>query len=80
MQNSPHLGNLFVISGPSGVGKDTLVARIFNDNKILNQVKLQKSTSVTSRKPRKGEIEGRDYFYRSKENIKNMIKNNELLE
>lgn len=80
MQNSPHLGNLFVISGPSGVGKDTLVARIFNDNKILNQVKLQKSTSVTSRKPRKGEIEGRDYFFRSKENIKNMIKNNELLE
>ena len=80
MQNSPHLGNLFVISGPSGVGKDTLVARIFNDNKILNQVKLQKSTSVTSRKPRKGETEGRDYFFRSKENIKNMIKNNELLE
>ncbi|MDO5329684.1 MAG: guanylate kinase [Coriobacteriia bacterium] len=69
------MSNLYVISGPSGVGKDTLVALVFE--RIPN---LKSSVSVTSRPPRKGEKEGREYFFKSKEEVKELINNGGLAE
>ncbi|MCD4783483.1 MAG: guanylate kinase [Candidatus Eremiobacteraeota bacterium] len=51
-------GILFVISGPSGVGKGTVLKEVFN-----NENNLVFSVSSTTRSPREGEIEGRDYHF-----------------
>src|SRR5574343_90468 len=67
---------VFIISGPSGVGKGSIVEEIMKD-KSLN---LVYSISATSRKPRLGEIEGVNYFFKTTEEFENMIKNNELIE
>ena len=68
-------GKLFVISGPSGVGKGTLV------NKILQKDKdLFLSVSATTRNKRDGEIDGINYFFKTKDEFKNMTENNEFLE
>ncbi len=69
-------GLLIVLSGPSGVGKGT-VRKILMEDKSLN---LAFSISMTTRKPRVGEVEGSDYFFVSKERFEEAIKNNELLE
>ena len=68
-------GNLFVISGPSGAGKGTLVARLLREN-----THAWVSVSVTTRKPRDGETEGIDYFFVSKQKFENMIASDQLLE
>lgn len=54
-------GRLFVISGPSGVGKGTLVSRLAQEPGIWVSV------SATTRKPRPGEEDGREYFFMSRE-------------
>lgn len=69
-------GLLIILSGPSGVGKGTL-RKEFEKNKDL---KLVYSTSMTTRKPREGEVDGEDYFFTSKEDFKKAIANGELLE
>ena len=68
-------GNLFVISGSSGVGKGTLISLLLknNPNIIL-------SISYTSRKPRPQEEDGVNYFFREKEEILKAIENDEFLE
>ena len=65
-----------VLAAPSGSGKTTLV------NKLLTEVKLnlEFSISATSRKPRKGEINGKNYFFLSKDDFLKKIENNEFLE
>ena len=68
-------GILFILSGPSGVGKGTVRKRLFEE-----QTDLQYSISMTTRNMRPGEVEGVDYFYRSKEEFEQMITNSELLE
>lgn len=68
-------GILFVLSGPSGVGKGTVRKRLFEE-----ETDLQYSISMTTRTMRPGEKEGVDYFYRSKEEFEEMARNNELLE
>ncbi|MEI3597065.1 MULTISPECIES: guanylate kinase [unclassified Oceanobacillus] len=68
-------GILFILSGPSGVGKGTVRKRLFEE-----QTDLQYSISMTTRNMRPGEVEGVDYFYRSKEKFEQMITDNELLE
>ncbi|WP_440895237.1 guanylate kinase [Amphibacillus sp. Q70] len=68
-------GILFILSGPSGVGKGTVRKALFEKNTTL-----QYSISMTTRSKRSGEQEGVDYFYRSKEEFEEMIKNNQLLE
>ena len=68
-------GLLFVISGPSGVGKGTICKKLLERRKDL---KL--SVSVTTRAPRPGEIEGVNYFFRSEEQFQDMIKRDEFLE
>lgn len=69
-------GLLIVISGPSGVGKGT-VRRFFENDERLS---ITYSTSMTTRLPRNGEVDGRDYFFTTKEKFENAIKNGELLE
>ncbi len=69
-------GILTVISGFSGAGKGTLVHRLlekYPENYAL-------SISATTREPRPGEEDGREYFFRSVECFKQMIENDELLE
>lgn len=68
-------GLLIVLSGPSGVGKGTVRKAIFDEN-----VDFEYSISMTSRAKRDGEIEGVDYFYKTKEEFETLIEEGELLE
>ena len=66
---------LIVLSGPSGVGKGTIAKILIEKNSSLAL-----SISCTTRTPRNGEINGREYFFISKEEFKDKIQNNGLLE
>ncbi len=68
-------GLLVVLSGPAGVGKGSIVKRMME---LSDKVVL--SVSATSRLPRPNEKEGINYFFRSREQFKEMIENNELIE
>lgn len=68
-------GFLLVISGPSGVGKGTVLHDLMN-----TQSNLVYSVSATTRKKRDGEIEGVSYFYKSREEFEQMIKEGKFLE
>ena len=68
-------GILLVVSGPSGAGKGTICNAIrekFPD--------LQYSVSMTTRDPRKGEVEGESYFFRTNEQFEKLIEENAFLE
>ncbi|MEH7382467.1 guanylate kinase [Bacillus sp. JJ1533] len=69
-------GLLIVLSGPSGVGKGTVRKEIFSQP----DTKFQYSISMTTRKPREGEVDGVDYFFKTREEFEALIKNNKLLE
>ena len=69
-------GTLFVFSGPSGVGKGTLNAKLFAE--FGDQIAF--SVSATTRAPREGEIDGKHYFFISRQEFENRIANNEFLE
>ena len=69
-------GLLIVLSGPSGVGKGTVRKALFSQPDI----QLQYSISVTTRQPREGEVDGVDYFFKTREQFEKMIRDNELLE
>lgn len=68
-------GTLTVLSGFSGAGKGTLVKRLLEkyDSYVL-------SISATTRAPREGEQDGREYFFRTKEEFEQMIADGALLE
>ena len=68
-------GSLIVISGPSGAGKDTVVNKV---KEINNNIWV--SISCTSRLPRGSEVDGKDYFFLTKEQFEEKINNNEFLE
>lgn len=68
-------GKLFIIAGCSGVGKGTVIKKFLAQNP---DIKL--SISVTTRKPREGEVDGVNYFFVSEEEFKKSIDNNEFLE
>ncbi|AOZ87335.1 guanylate kinase [Bacillus xiamenensis] len=69
-------GLLIVLSGPSGVGKGTVRQAIFSQE----DTKFEYSISVTTRKPREGERNGVDYFFKTREEFEDMIENKKLLE
>ena len=75
MEKEQKKGKLFVISGPSGVGKGTLLKKFLDKNE---NIKL--SVSCTTRKPRRGENEGINYFFLSEKMFKDSIENGEFLE
>ena len=68
-------GILFVVSSPSGGGKGTLIQRVLN--KVPN---LSYSVSFTTRAPRNGEVNGREYFFITTEQFEKMIAAGEFLE
>lgn len=68
-------GLLLVISGPSGAGKGTICKELLKSD---DGIKL--SISATTRKPRTGEQEGVNYYYKTKEEFKSMIAEGEFLE
>ncbi|MEH7652523.1 guanylate kinase [Bacillus safensis] len=69
-------GLLIVLSGPSGVGKGTVRQAIFSQE----DTEFEYSISVTTRKPREGERNGVDYFFKTREEFEHMIENKKLLE
>lgn len=73
---SQQRGLLIILSGPSGVGKGTVRAAIFKEN-LFNYVY---SVSATTRKSRPGEVDGTDYYFVSREEFEQMIREDALLE
>ena len=69
-------GILIVLSGPSGVGKGTVRKKIFSQL----DTSFEYSISMTTRKPREGEIDGVDYFFKSREEFEELIAQEKLLE
>ena len=74
-QNEPAKGRLLVISGPSGVGKGTVLAEL-----LKRSDDYAYSVSATTRAPRQGEIDGKNYFFKTRGEFEKMIENDELLE
>ena len=70
-----NLKKLIILTGPSGVGKGTVVKEILEKDKNICL-----SVSATTRSPRKGEKEGENYYFLSEENFKEMINKNLFLE
>ena len=68
-------GTLFVLAGPSGVGKGSLVREL-----VAKDPSLSLSVSVTTRAPRPGEVDGVDYFFVDEDAFDRMIRSGELLE
>lgn len=68
-------GKLFVISGPSGAGKSTVVFKAIEERENVCF-----SISVTTRKPRPSEQDGREYFFVELDRFQEMVDNDELLE
>ena len=69
------VGNLFVISGASGVGKSTILKQV-----MARRPELQFSVSATSRAPREGETNGLQYFFVSTEAFREMIEQGAFIE
>ena len=69
-------GLLIVLSGPSGVGKGTVRKELFK----MPGHNLTYSISMTTRKPREGEVEGQDYYFVSKTEFERQLKAGNLLE
>jgi guanylate kinase len=72
-------GTLFIISGPSGAGKTTLINRVQESLRALT-IELYFSVSHTTRSPRAGEIDGISYHYVSHEHFMSMVEQGEFLE
>ena len=68
-------GSLIILSGPSGAGKGTI-----HNELLKHDSNLKLSVSMTTRKPRDGEVEGVDYFFVTEEEFKKEIENNSFLE
>ena len=67
-------GILAIISGFSGAGKGTVI------NRLLEKDNYAVSISATTREPRQGEVDGKNYFFKSRDEFENMIENNQLIE
>jgi len=70
-----HTGNVFVLSAPSGAGKSTLAKR------LVQQIQgLDFSVSFTTRSPREGERDGKDYFFLDNEAFDRMVEQDSFVE
>ena len=68
-------GMMFVLSSPSGAGKTTLTKKLAENN-----INFKISISYTTRKPRPNEINGKDYYFVSREKFEDLLKNNNFFE
>ncbi len=68
-------GNLFIVSAPSGAGKTSLVKAL-----LASTPEIELSVSYTTRSPRPGEVNGRDYHFVSRENFLQMAEHGDFLE
>jgi len=71
----PFRGNLFAVVAPSGAGKTTLVSAL-----LERERNIRLSISYTTRAPRKGEVDGREYHFVSREKFEQMIAAGDFLE
>ncbi|MBC7506137.1 MAG: guanylate kinase, partial [Sandarakinorhabdus sp.] len=71
----PRRGLMFVLSSPSGAGKTTLSRRLLTDDPDITL-----SVSATTRSPRSGEIDGRDYWFVAADRFAAMVQGDDLLE
>ena len=74
-KESPFLGRLIVLTGPSGVGKGTLLHAL-----LKRHPELYYSVSVTTRSPRLGEINGENYYFISRTKFEQLVSEGEFLE
>lgn len=82
MSSNPNLhpdGTLFIVSGPSGAGKTTLIHQVREELR-RHGLQLHFSVSHTTREPREGEIRGQNYFYVSRDEFESMVARGEFLE
>ncbi len=75
MPQATRRGLLIILSSPSGAGKSTLAKRL-----MVWDPSLRFSVSATTRAPRPGEVDGRDYFFRSRSAFADMVTTGEMLE
>ncbi|MBD2411838.1 guanylate kinase [Nostoc calcicola FACHB-389] len=74
-KESPNPGRLIVLTGPSGVGKGTLMRSL-----LQRHPQLYYSVSVTTRSPRPGEIDGKNYYFINRSKFEQLIPEGEFLE
>lgn len=72
-------GTLFIVSGPSGAGKTTLINEVRKQLEPVG-ISLYFSVSHTTRQPRAGEVEGKNYYFVSPEKFTSMVERGEFLE
>ena len=65
---------IYIITGPSGVGKNTII------NELLNHLEFYFSISHTTRPRRDNEIDGKDYYFITEDEFKNLIKSDQMIE
>jgi guanylate kinase len=68
------MNNIFIISGPSGAGEDTIIGRLEKELGVKHII------TTTSRAMRDGDIEGKPYYFISEKDFQKKIKNNEFIE
>ena len=74
-QTQSRRGLLLILSSPSGAGKSTLSRKLLDWDQTIRF-----SVSATTRAPRPGEEDGREYYFRSREDFEDMVKTGEMLE
>ena len=73
--NTPRKGLLLILSSPSGAGKSTLARRLMEWD-----ASLRFSVSATTRPPRAGEVDGREYYFKTRHQFEDMVRAGEMLE
>ena len=69
------MNNIFVVSGPSGVGKDTIISELKKQGLEFREI-----ITTTTRPMRQGESQGNPYWFISKEEFEDLIRKNKLVE